>query len=684
MFPFLERLDEEQRTAVTSDADRLCIIAGAGTGKTTTLSSRVAWMVANGVRPERVMLVTFTRRAAREMVARTDALLAELGTDAAVSGGRVRAGTFHSIAHRTLRRHARSLGLDEGFSVIDPADAASLVDLVRQDHLGTRATERRFPRKSTLLDLYSRAVNTQRPLTEVIGEVAPWASDRVDDVADICRRYVERKRDLAVVDFDDLLLLWRAAMRHPQMGGVLAGELDAVLVDEYQDVNALQVDVLVAMCAAGRSPSLTVVGDDSQAVYSFRGSSPHHLLDFGDVIAGVETVTLQRNHRSTQAVLDVANAVADDAPVGFRTRLCSALDEATGTAGGRPELVTCHDEDAEAAAVCERILMHREEGIELKRQAVLVRAAHHSSLLEIELGRRRIPFVKYGGLRFLEAAHIKDLICVFRLADNQRDELAWFRVLQLLDGVGPSTARRVIDHLDLSSDDTRVRSRWPSAAVLLPAAARDAATRLVEAMDRAAGEDAGVQADRLARALEPLIRQAYPDATARLADLDALCHAAAGVERVSDVAAELSLEPPHSTGELADVPTIDEDWLVISTIHSAKGLEWDAVHVLRVADGDLPSDMALSDREGLEEERRLFYVAATRAARALHLYQPLRFHHRPRGRDDAHTYGQPSRFLSVGVRSVIDHTCQAELRPAAEQVMALAQAVDLELDGLWS
>lgn len=684
MFPFVERLDEEQRIAVTSDADRLCIVAGAGTGKTTTLTSRVAWLVANGVRPERVMLVTFTRRAASEMVARTDALLGEIGAGGHAHPGRVRAGTFHSIAHRTLRRHARSLGLDEGFSVLDPADAGDLLDLVRQDHLGARTTERRFPRKSTLLDLYSRAVNTQRPLSEVVADVAPWASDRVDDIAAICRGYVDRKRALAVLDFDDLLLHWRAAVRHPQMGPALAGELDAVLVDEYQDVNTLQVDVLVAMCTADDGPSLTVVGDDSQAVYSFRGSSPRHLLDIGDSIAGVHTVSLQRNHRSTQAVLDVANAVAADAPEGFGTRLRSAIDEESGIGGPRPELITCHDEDAEAAAVCERILGHREDGTALSRQAVLVRAAHHSALLEIELGRRRIPFVKYGGLRFLEAAHVKDLICVFRLADNPRDELAWFRVLQLLDGVGPATSRRVIDELGLADGDAEVRSRWPAAAVLLPAAAREVATGLVDAMARVPGESAGTQADRLVGALEPMIRQAYPDFTARLADLDALCNAAEGCSRVSDVAADLSLEPPSSTGDLADVPTIDEDWMVISTIHSAKGLEWDVVHLLRVADGDLPSDMALTDREGLEEERRLFYVAVTRPARALHMYQPLRFHHRPRGRDDAHTYGQPSRFLSERVRSVLDHTRPAIDGRCDEPVMVSQHSVDLELDALWA
>ena len=682
MFSHLERLNEQQRRAATSPATHLRILAGAGTGKTTTLSARVASLVADGVPAERILLVTFTRRAAREMVARTERMLA--ATDGQRrSGGRVAAGTFHSIAHRTLRRHAVALGLPEGFSVLDPADAADLVDLVRHDHLQGATTSRRFPRKATLLDLYSRAVNTQQPLSEVVDQVAPWCSDRVDDVAAICRGYVARKRALGLLDFDDLLLHWRAAARDERLGAVLAAELDHVCVDEYQDVNALQVDLLVALCAGrsdGVGPRLTVVGDDSQAVYSFRGSSPRHLLDIDSVFPDIQTVALGTNYRSTQAVCDVANAVGQDAPEGFSTRLRSV-----GLDGERPELVTCRDEDAEVDAVCERVLTHREAGVALRDQAVLVRAAHHSALLELELARRRIPFVKYGGLRFLESAHVKDLVCAFRLADNPRDELSWFRLLQLLDGVGPATARRAIVALDLDgpAEAGSVLARWPAALACLPSAAHEHASGLVGALARRVGESTGAHAERLVEAVTPLVESAYDDAAVRLADLDALCAAAAGQACVSDVAADLTLEPPQSTGDLAGPPLLDEDWLVISTIHSAKGLEWEAVHLLHASDGNLPSDMALTDRDGLEEERRLFYVAVTRAARALHVYHPLRYHHRPMGRDDAHSYGQPSRFLSERVQSAMVRTHAGAAEPVVVATQPTVTTVELELDALW-
>lgn len=686
MFPHLDRLNEQQRRAATCDAAHLRILAGAGTGKTTTLTARVAQLVASGVPAERILLVTFTRRAAREMVSRTETMLQAALGDRRRPGGRVTAGTFHSIAHRTLRRHAVPLGLPEGFSVLDPGDAADLIDLVRHDHLGTATSARRFPRKATLLDMYSRAVNTQRPLSEVVEQVAPWCSDRVDDVAVICRGYVARKRSLGLLDFDDMLLHWRAAARDEHLGPVLVAELDHVCVDEYQDVNALQVDLLAALCdtsGGAPAPGLTVVGDDSQAVYSFRGSSPRHLLDIERVFPGIETVALTTNYRSSQPILDVANAVGQDAPEGFSTRLHSAI----GTVGDGelPELVTCSDEDAEADAVCERILTHREAGVALRDQAVLVRAAHHSALLELELGRRRIPFVKYGGLRFLEAAHVKDLVCAFRLADNPRDELSWFRLLQLLDGVGPATARRAIAALDLDAPGATapVLDRWPAAMACLPAGSHGAASGLVDALHRLPGESTGAHAERLVAAITPLIERAYDDAAARLTDLDALCTAAAGQARVSDVAADLTLEPPQSTGDLAGAPLIDEDWLVISTIHSAKGLEWDVVHLLHASDGNLPSDMALTDREGLEEERRLFYVAVTRPARALHVYHPLRYHHRPRGRDDAHSYGQPSRFLSDRVQAVMVRTHAGAPEPVVVAARSTVTTVELELDALW-
>ena len=552
MFPMLDRLNEQQRLAATSASPHLRILAGAGTGKTTTLTTRVAWLVASGVRPDRIMLVTFTRRAAREMVGRTNTMLSSIDAARARSGGKVRAGTFHSIAHRTLRRHATSLGLPEGFSVLDPGDAADLIDMVRHEHLEQRSTERRFPRKATLLDLYSRAVNTQRPLSEVIDDVAPWTADRLEDIAVICRGYVARKRSLGLLDFDDLLLHWRAAASDEHLGPALAAELDHVCVDEYQDVNALQVDLLRALCTSGSDvPGLTVVGDDSQAVYSFRGSSPRHLLDIDHVFPGIGTIALERNYRSTQPILDLANAVGRDAPEGFSTRLASVIGD-----GVRPELVTCTDEDAEVDAVCARVLAHREAGVALKAQAVLVRAAHHSALLELELGRRRIPYVKYGGLRFLEAAHVKDLVCLYRLADNPRDELSWFRLLQLLDGVGPVSARRAIEALGVDRPGTpgEVLARWPDAVQWLPGGSRAAASELVAALHRPSGESTGAQAERLTGALTPLIERAYDDATVRLVDLDALTAAAADQARVSDVAADLTLEPPHSAGDLAGPP----------------------------------------------------------------------------------------------------------------------------------
>lgn len=672
MYAWLDRLNEEQREAATFDGGPLRILAGAGTGKTTTLTSRVAWLVAQGVPAERVLLLTFTRRAAREMIGRTEQLLAR-----SIEGrARVVGGTFHSVAHRLLRLNAAALGLAEGFSVIDPADAADVIDIVRHEVV-PKATGRRFPRKATLLDLYSRAANTSTPLSELIGEVAPWCGEHTEAIAEICRRYVAHKRSRALLDFDDLLLYWRAAANHERLGPSIAAAFDHVLVDEYQDVNALQVDIIAAMRRDDRR--VTVVGDDAQAVYGFRGASPHHLLDVDLTFPEVTTIHLGHNYRSTQPILDVANRLSDDAPAGFSVRLHSPQ-----THGERPTLVRCGDEDAEVRAVCERVLEHREAGTSLRDQAVLVRAAHHSDLLELELSRRGIPYVKYGGLRFLEAAHVKDLLCAFRLADNPRDELAWFRLLQRLDGVGPATARRVVDALGLDeATEGDVGLRWIPAATELPARVRPLADGLVAAMAAQPGESIAAHAARVVEAYRPILDGAFDDAVARSGDLDALVAAAAqGAARLSDVAADVTLEPPRSTSDLAGPPLIDEDWLVISTVHSAKGLEWDAVHLIHAADGNFPSDMALGNLDGLEEERRLFYVATTRARRALHIYVPQRFHFQPR-RHDGHAWAQPSRFLSSSVVGCFDE--EAALLDGDEPLIHLdaTEAVGLELDLLW-
>jgi DNA helicase-2/ATP-dependent DNA helicase PcrA len=686
MFDVLSGLNPEQRSAATHEGSPLRVLAGPGTGKTTTLTARVAWLVAGGVPPDRILLLTFTRRAARQMLARSEALLARARAGAGAAG-RVRGGTFHAVAHQVLRRHAVRLGLPEGFGVVDTADAADLLDLVRAD-LGLAAADgRRFPRKATLLGVYSRADNTGRPLTEVLGEIAPWASDRVDDVADLCRGYVARKRALGLLDFDDLLLHWRAATLDAAVGPGLRAAVDHVLVDEYQDVNALQVDVLAAL--RGGDPRLTVVGDDAQAVYGFRGADARHILEFPDVFPGAATIVLGRNYRSGQPLLDLANAVAAQAPAGF-----SAVLRATPDAppADRPTMWRCRDEDEQTAAVCERVLAHREEGIALREQAVLMRAAHHSAALELELSVRRIPYVKYGGLRFLEAAHVKDLLAAFRLADNARDELAWFRLLQLLPGVGPASARRAVAALGVADERrgpaAEVLLRWPLAAAELPAPARSLADAVVAALPASPGEAVTAHAERLRGAVAPLVAQAYPEPGARLADLDAVVAACGQVARLGDVAADHVLEPPTSTADLAGPPSVDEDWLVLSTAHSAKGLEWDVVHLVHASDGNIPSDMALTSPAGLEEERRLFYVAITRPRRALHVYVPQRYHHRPRGRDDAHSWSQPSRFLSPAARAqmqeaVPERPVPAEVPVPSGPVADAAARVAAQLDALW-
>jgi len=680
VFASFDDLNEEQRAAAMFDGEQLRILAGAGTGKTTALTARVAWLVASGIPAERVMALTFTRRAARALVHRTETLIAGSSSSTRTRGtGRVVGGTFHSIGHRTLRRYAAAVGLPEGFSILDTGDAADVIDLVREEQ-GAAKSGRRFPKKGTLLDLYSRSVNTQQPLSAVIDTIAPWCAEQIDPIASICRNYVNRKRTLGLVDFDDLLLYWRVAAEDDRFGRQLADEIDHICVDEYQDVNALQVDVLRAL--RRRDPRLTVVGDDSQAVYGFRGASPRHLLEIDGAFPSMITILLERNYRSVQPILDVANAISDGAPKGFITRLHAECLSATQ----RPRLVRCSDEDAQVDAVCDQILAHREEGIALRDQAVLVRAAHHSDLLELELSHRGIPYVKYGGLRFLEAAHVKDLICLFRLADNPRDELAWFRLLQLLDGVGPVRARRAVTALGVDQAGTaaEVLMRWPLAVQELPPASHDTADAFITALRRTDGESVGSHGERLRDALKSLISVAYDNASSRLADLDALVAAAHGAVRLSDVAADLALEPPHSTGDLAGAPSIDEDWLVISTVHSAKGLEWDVVHLLNAADGNFPSDMALTTNDGLEEERRLFYVAVTRPRRHLHIYVPLRFHTRPRGRDDEHTMSQTTRFVSGDVAAHFDSVHVSRHDSRRHVTIDAGLRIETALDALWS
>ncbi|GGM17129.1 ATP-dependent helicase [Nakamurella endophytica] len=633
-------LDDAQLAAVTHGSAPLVVLAGAGTGKTRTLTSRVARLLETGVRPERVLLLTFTRRAAEDMLARAGALCRD--PDA---GRRVWGGTFHAVAHRLVTEHAAALGL-EHVTVLDPGDAADLFDLLRDEHglTGSPGGER-MPRPATLADIYSRAVNTGRPARDVVTADFPWCEPHADAVAAVLRDYVARKRAAGLLDFDDLLLAWRALLGQPELAQRLAERWDHVLVDEYQDVNAVQVDIVAGLRPDGRG--LTVVGDDAQAVYGFRGARSGHLLDVDRRWPEARTVRLERNFRSRQPLLDLANAVRPGPP---ESRLQLRADRTDGTGRPvRPEVVRCYDAAEEARLVADAAVAAVEAGGRLREQAVLMRSGHHSDLLEVELTARRIPFVKYGGLKFLEAAHVKDFLAALRVTAHAGDELAWFRLLRLHEGIGPARARTLLPLLlDPEVDHGEVVAAAPA-----PARTRLDATLAGLAQARAAGDVPGT-VRRCTEVVRPLVRERYADAAARLGDVDRLSEAAALAPDLPGFVAQLTLDPPLSTGDYAKPPHLDEDYLTLSTVHSAKGLEWPTVHVLHAVDGAFPSDMALSTPEGLEEEQRLFYVAITRARDRLSIYTPLRMPHHRTGRDDRHSLAPACRFLDDAALATVD------------------------------
>jgi DNA helicase-2/ATP-dependent DNA helicase PcrA len=669
-------LNAEQRKAVDHDDGPLRIIAGAGTGKTRTLVSRLARLLDDGIPPERVLLVTFSRRAASELIRRAGQLVDPR------TARRVEAGTFHSVAHRILRRYSSSLGLPEGFTVMDPGDVGDLFALLRTPIAADR--HRRFPKTSTVVAVYSRVVSSQVSVDETVVRDFPWCSEDIDGLKSIFTEYTERKRAQHLLDFDDLLLFWRAAAMDPNVGPVLASMFDHVLVDEYQDTSIVQAEVLRALRSL--DARITVVGDDAQAIYSFRSASVRNILDFPDHFSSSTTVTLEQNYRSTRSILELANAVMADATEGHRKRLWT--DQGGGV---RPVLATCEDQQCQAEAVCTTVLEHHESGKALKDQVVLFRTAHHSDLLEVELGRRGVPFVKYGGLRFLEASHIRDLLAALRLVENPWDELAWLRVLQLADGVGPKSATRVMNDLGVREPGFAGPSPLDRFCADPVGPNRRSALELrgiAEGLSRCRDQTAplGVRVELLCDVLEPMIRRIYDHPEPRLADLDALVRLAADYSGLDAFLADLTLDPPSSTGDLAGKPSLDDDWLTLSTVHSAKGGEWDVVHLIHAADGAFPSDMATGTAEGVDEERRLFYVALTRARSHLHIYAPLRYHHGdPGGWTDRHSYAQRTRFLPPeldglmdlrAVRSRIDYPMPAAALP-------VSNTVDIGLRGLW-
>ena len=644
----------------------LLVIAGAGSGKTLTLASRVARLVCTGADPQRILLLTFSRRAAKEMALRAGRVLHQaLGFGPTQQPPALPwSGTFHSVGARLLRDYAAHLGLSESFTILDRGDAEDLLGQVRHEMgLGATRSRNRFPLKGTCLGIYSRAVNSEAALDRLLLDHYPWCAAHGEDLKRLFCAYETEKQRQAVLDFDDLLSYWAELMADERLAAHVRARFDHVLVDEYQDTNRLQARILLAMKPDGRG--LTVVGDDAQSIYSFRATEVRNILDF-PVQFGTpaRVVTLDRNYRSTRPLLEASNAVIAMASERFTKNLWT--DKVSSE---RPQLVAVEDESAQAGWVADQVLEHREAGLTLKAQAVLFRASHHSAALELELTRRNIPFVKFGGLQFLEAAHIKDVLSVLRWAQNPRHRLAGVRVSQLIPGIGASTSRRLLEVMAAATEPDKALQQFippPNAALGWQA--------LIELLVHLASSDAAWP-DEVAQVVhwyKPHLERLHDDALVRQADLSQLARLANGFKDRAQFLTDLTLDPPAATSDESSTPSRDEDYLILSTIHSAKGQEWQAVYLLNAVDGCMPSDLSTGDVAQIEEERRLLYVAMTRAKHHLHLLVPQRFYvSQQSGMGDRHVYGSLTRFIPGAMAPLFESVV-----PNRPEVVALPTALE--------
>ena len=686
---YLAKLNDAQRRAVEFGVDEpgrtsgpLLVIAGAGSGKTNTLAHRVAHLLVKGADPHRILLLTFSRRAALEMTRRVSRIATNaLGNRSAIAQGLTWSGTFHGVGARLLRDYADIVGLAPSFTINDREDSADLMNLVRHE-LGLSSKEKRFPAKSTCFAIYSRVVNTGASLATVLDQSFPWCREWEADLKRLFAAYVSAKQSQSVLDYDDLLLYWSHLAAEPAIAADLSSRFDHVLVDEYQDTNRLQASILLAMKPDGRG--LTVVGDDAQSIYSFRGATVRNILDFPQHFdPPAATVTLDRNYRSTQPILEASNAVIGLAAERYTKDLWT--DKASAQ---KPRVVSVADEADQARYVVEKVLEAREGGMKLKSQAVLFRAAHHSATLEIELTRKNIPFVKFGGLKFLDSVHVKDVLAVLRWAENPRDRVAGFRVAQLLPGVGPAIAGRLLDGVAQNA-----RAADAIAAFSAPARASEDWPRFVALMARLCGRESGWPAEfeMIRRWYEPHLERNHEDAGIRIGDVMQMESIASTYPTRERFLTELTLDPPDATSDESGVPLIDEDYLILSTIHSAKGQEWRNVFVLNGVDGCIPSDLGTGSEEELDEERRLLYVAMTRAKEDLHVITPQRFYvHNQTNLGDRHVWAQRTRFIPPHLMLHFEAAAWPPVPVAAAPTAAgLAAAAKAKIDiaarlkGMW-
>jgi len=660
-------LNEKQLEAATSNATLAhrpptLIIAGAGTGKTNTLAHKTAQLLLNGIAPERILLMTFARRASAELTSRANSIVNKVLSAKKQSHSDVKlpwCGTFHSIASRLLREHAQSIGIESDFTVIDRSDAADIIDMLRHQ-LDYTATDKRFPKKKTCLDIYSRCINGQIPLAEVLEDAFPHCQNWHDELTKLFAAYAKTKMDQVSLDYDDLLLYCYHMAQVPDIANLVREQFDFILVDEYQDTNLLQSGILKGFFPDGNG--LTVVGDDAQSIYSFRSATVDNILSFPEQFSQpADVISLNINYRSHQGILDLSNELLAEGEEGFKIPLIShklaAQQENKANQvvqrAKTPLLVSVEDDAKQAEYICEQVLAARERNIPLKKQAVLFRTSYHSDRLELELTRRDIPYVKYGGLKFLEAAHVKDLLCLLRWADNPKHRISAFRILKLLPGIGPKSAEKVCDYLELHQFDMQCLKNYSA-----PQAAQEYWKQLAPLLANVHSEQVPwtEQLQTVANLYQQLLEDHYDDHFVRWGDIEQLIAISQQYPNRERFLTELSLDPPQASGDLAGKAHIDDDFLILSTVHSAKGQEWQNVFVLNVADGNFPNEYAVGNKKAMAEERRLLNVAITRAKDELHLMQPLKYWVPEQAKyGDKHVYGGKSRFLTDSIMKKLDN-----------------------------
>ncbi len=611
----------------------LLVIAGAGSGKTQTLVYRVARLIEQGVHPSHILLLTFTRRAAQEMLQRVGLLV----------GGRseqVRGGTFHSVGNILLRRYGQAIGLDSSFTIMDRSDAEDVIHLLRTEY-GLHEKKRRVPRKNTIAEMFSKTVNTLRTLDDVILDNYAHFVELIDDLRHLQKAYQNYKAKHLLVDFDDLLVKLDELL---DSGRELQEELSKafryILVDEYQDTNFLQARILQKLASAHNN--IMAVGDEAQSIYSFRGATFRNIMDFPNQFPGTHVIKLEENYRSTQPILNLANEVICGAEESYGKRLFSRRIE-----GAMPVLVRAEDENSQSRFVAQRIFELREEGTALNDIAVLVRSSYQAFDLEIELGKRGLPFIKRGGMRLMETAHVKDLLAHLRVVENPHDAVSWNRILMLIEGIGPKKSAQIVSQVVHEATP----GRW-----LVELAQRMRSTGLAEfagCMERLNEMTASAPADLLSLASTyylPILKQRYDDYPKRIRDLDHIQMISMRYDLLQVFLSDLALDPPNESGAESEDELVDNERLVLSTIHSAKGLEWSCVFLLWLLDGKFPSSYSIFSNHELEEERRLFYVAMTRAKHLLYLNYPINIYDRQAGA----VLSRPSRFLDNVSTTLLD------------------------------